>query len=117
MEKIMKIAITTSGKTWRDPIDIRFGRDKGFFIIDTETNETSYVDNSDNVDAAHGAGTSAAAAIINSGVKELITGKVGPNAASVLKTANIKVYGGIGYASIQEAYDRYKKGLLPEQNI
>lgn len=113
----MKIAFTTSGKTWRDPIDIRFGRAKGFFILDTETNETSYIDNSDNVDAAHGAGTSSAAAIVNSGVQELITGKVGPNAASVLKAAKIKVYGGIGYASIQEAYDRYKKGLLTEQII
>jgi predicted Fe-Mo cluster-binding NifX family protein len=111
----MKVAFTTSGKTWRDPIDIRFGRAKGFFIIDTETNETSYVDNSTNVDAAHGAGTSSASAIVNSGVQELITGKVGPNAASVLKVANVKVLEGIGYASIQEAYDRYKKGLLTVQ--
>jgi predicted Fe-Mo cluster-binding NifX family protein len=111
----MKIAFTTSGKTWRDPIDIRFGRAKGFFIIDTETNETSYIDNSGNADATQGAGTSSAAAIVESGIKELITGKVGPNAASVLKAANIKVLGGIGYASIQEAYDRYKKGMLTEQ--
>jgi predicted Fe-Mo cluster-binding NifX family protein len=113
----MKIAFTTSGKTWRDPIDIRFGRARGFFVVDTETNETSYVDNSANVNAAQGAGTSAAAAIVESGIKELITGKVGPNAASVLKAAHIKVYGGIGYASIQEAYERYKKGMLTEQML
>ena len=111
----MKIAFTTSGKTWRDPIDIRFGRAKGFFIVDTETNETSYIDNSDNVDAAQGAGTGAAAAIVESGIKELITGKVGPNAASVLKAAHVKVFGGIGYTSIQEAYNRYKRGVLTEQ--
>ncbi|HES58983.1 MAG: NifB/NifX family molybdenum-iron cluster-binding protein [Calditrichaceae bacterium] len=113
----MKVAFTAYGNSWRDLVDIRFGRAKGFFIIDTDTNETSYVDNSANIDAAQGAGTSSAAAIVNSGVQELITGKVGPNAASVLKTANIKVYGGIGYTSIQEAYDRYIKGLLTEQII
>lgn len=111
----MKIAFTTIGKNWRDPIDIRFGRAKGFFIIDMDTNETDYIDNSSNVDAAQGAGTSAAAAIAEAGVKELITGKVGPNAASILKAANVKVFGGIGYVSVQEAYDRYKKGLLTEQ--
>ena len=111
----MKIAFTAYGNSWREQIDIRFGRAKGFFVVDTETNETSYVDNSANVNAAQGAGTSAAVTIVESGVKELITGKVGPNAASVLKAAQVRVFGGIGYASIQEAYDRHKKGLLTEQ--
>jgi predicted Fe-Mo cluster-binding NifX family protein len=113
----MKIAITTSGTTWCDPIDIRFGRAKGFFIVDTENNETSYIDNSENVEAAQGAGTSAASALVNAGVKELITGKVGPKAASVLKAAQVKVFGGIGYASLEEAYDRYKRGMLVEQQL
>lgn len=111
----MKIAFTTSGKTWRDPIDIRFGRAKGFFIVDTDTNMTSYSDNSKNVQAAQGAGTSAAQAIAEAGVNILITGKVGPKAGTVLKAAGIKVLGGIGYTSIEEAYERYKKGMLSEQ--
>ncbi len=113
----MKIAFTAYGNSWREKVDIRFGRAKGFFVVDTETEETSFIDNSTNVEATHGAGTSAASAIVEAGVKKLITGKVGPNAASVLKTANIKVLGGIGYASIREAYDRYKKGLLVEQKL
>jgi len=113
----MKIAFTAYGNSWREQVDIRFGRAKGFFIVDTETNETSYIDNKENIAAAHGAGTGAAQAIVEADVKELITGKVGPNAGSVLKAAGIKVLGGIGYASIKETYDRYKKGMLTEQEL
>jgi predicted Fe-Mo cluster-binding NifX family protein len=112
----MKIAITSSGKTWRDPIDIRFGRAKGFFIVDTDTNETGYIDNTSNVNAAQGAGTGSARVLADAGISELITGKVGPNAAAVLKAANIKVWGGIGYASNEEAFNRYKKGMLTNQS-
>ncbi|MBD3223966.1 MAG: dinitrogenase iron-molybdenum cofactor biosynthesis protein [Caldithrix sp.] len=113
----MKIAFTTSGKGWKDPVDIRFGRAKGFFIVDTETNATDYIDNSENMDTAHGAGTNAAKSIIDAGVKVLITGKTGPKAGQVLKAGGVKVLGGIGYASLEEAYDRYQKGLLTEQPL
>lgn len=113
----MKIAFTAYGNSWREQVDIRFGRARGFFIVDTETNETSYIDNKENIAAAQGAGTSSAQAIVEAGVKELITGKVGPKAGSVLKAGGVKVLGGIGYASIKEAYDRYKKGMLTEQKL
>jgi predicted Fe-Mo cluster-binding NifX family protein len=113
----MKIAFTAYGNSWREQVDIRFGRAKGFFIVDTETEETSYINNVDNLEASHGAGTSAAAAIVEAGVKELITGRVGPNAAAVLKKENIKVLGGIGYTSIKEAYNLYKQNKLVEQTL
>ena len=113
----MKVAFTAQGKSWKDLIDIRFGRAKGFFIVDTESGETSFISNTENVEAAHGAGTSAAQSIASAGVQELVTGNVGPKAASVLKAAGIRVLSGIGYASIEEAYERYKRGNLTEQNI
>lgn len=113
----MKIAFTAYGNSWREQVDIRFGRAKGFFIVDTETNETSYIDNKENVAAAQGAGTSAAQAVVEAGVKELVTGKVGPKAGAVLKAGGVKVLGGIGYASIEEAYQRYKRGMLAEQEL
>ena len=111
----MKIAFTTYGNSWREQVDIRFGRAKGFFIVDTDTETTSYIDNSRNVAAAQGAGTSSAQAVADAGVNILITGKVGPKAGSVLKAAGIKVMGGIGYTTVEEAYERYKKGMLKEQ--
>lgn len=111
----MKIAFSAYGNNWREQVDVRFGRAKGFFVVDTTSNQTSYIDNTANVDAAQGAGTSSAQAIVEAGVRELITGNVGPKAATVLKAGGVKVLSGIGYASIEEAYDRYKKGMLTEQ--
>lgn len=113
----MKIAFTAYGNSWREQVDIRFGRAAGFFVVDTETMETSYIDNKENVAAAQGAGTGAAQAVVAAGVKELITGKVGPKAGAVLKAGGVRVLGGIGYASIKEAYERYKKGSLTEQML
>lgn len=111
----MKIAFTAYGNSWKEQVDIRFGRAKGFFVVDTETNATSFIDNTQNVEAQHGAGTSAARAVVDAGIQEIITGKVGPKAGSVLKSAGVKVLSGIGYMSIEEAYERYKKGDLTEQ--
>ncbi len=113
----MKIAFTTYGNDWKENVDIRFGRARGFFIVDDESGQTSYIDNKENVEAAHGAGTQAAKAIIDAGVGVLITGKTGPKAGQVLKSAGVNVFGGIGYATIEEAYDRYKKGMLTEQPL
>ncbi|MEJ2722362.1 MAG: NifB/NifX family molybdenum-iron cluster-binding protein [bacterium] len=74
----MKIAITASGNGWDKPIDSRFGRARGFFVIDTENDETSYIDNEENFQAAHGAGPSAAKSVIDAGVEIVISGELGP---------------------------------------
>jgi predicted Fe-Mo cluster-binding NifX family protein len=113
----MKVAFTAYGNGWKEQVDIRFGRAKGFFVVDTENDQTSYIDNSANVEAAHGAGTSASQAIVDAGVEILVTGKVGPKAGDVLKVGGVKVLGGIGYATIEEAYEKYKKGVLEEQQL
>ncbi len=111
----MKIAFSAYGNGWNEQVDIRFGRAKGFFVVNTDTDETEYLDNRANIEAEHGAGTSAAQMIVRNGISALITGKVGPKAGSVLKAAGVKIYGGIGYGSIKEAYEMFKKGLLVEQ--
>jgi len=113
----MKIAFTAYGNSWDEQVDIRFGRTKGLFIVDDQTEETEYLDNTENVLTQHGAGTNAAQAVSNAGVQILITGKVGPKAGQVLKASGIRVFGGIGYGSIREAYEQYKKGLLTEQYL
>ena len=113
----MKIAFSTCGNNWKEQIDIRFGRAKGFFIVDSDTDATEYLDNTVQVNSAQGAGTGAAQALAESGATVLVTGKVGPKAGQVLKAAGVQVYGGIGYASIKEAYEKYTKGLLTLQEI
>jgi predicted Fe-Mo cluster-binding NifX family protein len=116
-DKPMKIAFTACGNSWDEQLDNRFGRTKGFFIVDTDTDETLYIDNRDNLNAAHGAGTSAAQTLAEQGIKILITGQVGPKAGSVLKTAGITVLEDHNNDSIREAYNRFKNRLLNKQKL
>ena len=88
----MKIAISAGGQTLDSAFDSRFGRASGFVIFDTDTAETSYRNNAQNLEAAQGAGIHAAQNIAESGATVLITGHCGPNAFRVLKAAGIKVY-------------------------
>lgn len=108
----MKIAITASGNGWDEQVDSRFGRARGFFIVDTEDGATSFIDNDANVQVAHGAGTSAAKSVINAGVQVVISGDVGPKAAMVLESGGVKIVSGVTDVSIKEAYEQYQAGGL-----
>ena len=110
----MKVAIPATGDAWTALMDSRFGRARGFFIVDTETKETTYVDNEANVETGHGAGTSAAQSVVDAGVQLVITAELGPKAGSVLEAAGIKVLGGVKDVSIADAYDRYQEGSLED---
>lgn len=112
----MKIAFTSNGNGWNENIDIRFGRAKGFFIYDTETGLTNFLDNSECVDAAHGAGTASAKKIVDEKIDVLITGKVGPKADEVLKAGNVQIYTGVGYGTIEEAYKKFNDKKLELHN-
>jgi len=113
----MKVAIAAIGNSWKEKVDTRFGRAKGFFIVDTESNKTNYIDNSENVEVGHGAGTSAAQTVVEAGVNILLTNEVGPKAGSVLKAAGIKVLTGIENVTVEEAYNRYKNDQLKELSL
>lgn len=111
----MKIAFTSTGDSWKEKLDIRFGRAKGFFIYDTDSKNTKFINNSNNSETAHGAGTSAAKNIIEEEVEILITGKVGPKAEEVLKAGDVKIYNGIGYGNLEEAYMKFQNNKLVMQ--
>jgi predicted Fe-Mo cluster-binding NifX family protein len=113
----MRIAFSAAGNGWNEPMDTRFGRAGGFFVVDSYTKETSYIDNQANLDAGHGAGTSAAQLIVDAGVDVVVTREVGPKAGSVLKAAGIKAMCGAEGVSVKEAYDRFSKGSLQEQKL
>lgn len=111
----MKIAISAMGNGWDELVDPRFGRCQGFFIVDTDTEETTYLDNQANLEAEQGAGTGAARAVIDAGVQVVLTPRVGPKAAAVLRAAGIRMLGGMTTDSLQEAYEKYQAGALTEQ--
>ena len=108
----MKIAISSTGKDLDVQLDPRFGRCRYFIFIDPETMEFEASEN-EGLMAAGGAGVQAAQLIVQKGVKALITGNLGPNAASALSTSGIKVYMVSG-GTVKEAAEAYKSGTLKE---
>jgi len=87
----MKICITSLGKDLESEIDPRFGRCKYFIFCDTDTMQYEAVENSWR-DAQQGAGTQAGQFVASKGAKILITGKIGPGAERVIKSAGIKIF-------------------------
>ncbi|MBN2645759.1 MAG: NifB/NifX family molybdenum-iron cluster-binding protein [Desulfuromonadaceae bacterium] len=88
----MKIAVSATESTLSTPIDSRFGRAKQFLIVDTDSNALAVLPNTQNLNAAQGAGIQAAQNVVNAGVQAVITGNCGPKAFRVLKAAGIAIY-------------------------
>ena len=109
----MKIAITATGTTPESPLDARFGRAAYFLVFDPETNTWETVENTQNLNAAQGAGIQAAQTIVKAGAGALVTGHCGPKAFRVLAAAGIKVYN-TDASTITEALTRYRAGQLTE---
>ena len=109
----MKILLTAKGKQVSDKVDPRFGRAKFFILVDTETNETTAHDNSQNLNAAQGAGIQAAQGVVRLGAEAVISGNVGPNAFTTLNAAGIKVYL-CTQTTVDEAVRKFKAGELKE---
>ena len=68
----MKIAISSEGTSLESPVDPRFGRAKYFALVDTDTGECSFHDNTQNLNAPQGAGIQAAQAVANLGARSRI---------------------------------------------
>ena len=108
----MKLAVSATGKDLNCQIDPRFGRCQYFIFIDPETMEFEASENEGGM-ASGGAGGQAAQFIAQKGVKALITGNLGPNAASALSASGIKVYLVPG-GTVREVIEAFKEGKLRE---
>lgn len=106
----MKIAISVSENDISSKIDPRFGRAKGFLLVDSETEGFECITNH-NVDAPGGAGIQTAQMVVDRGAEAVITGNVGPNAYRVLEAAGVKVYTGAS-GSVEKALTDLKAGKL-----
>jgi len=107
----MKIAITTSGNDLSAPLDPRFGRAARFIIYETEAGTFERVDNSQNLNAAQGAGIQSAQNIASTGAQAVISGHFGPKAFRVLSAAHIAIYPSTA-ATVQDALDLFLEGKL-----
>jgi predicted Fe-Mo cluster-binding NifX family protein len=108
----MKIAISSTGKDLDCQIDPRFGRCQYFIFLDPETMEFEVSENQ-GLAAMGGAGVQAAQLVVQKGANALITGNLGPNAASALSASGIKVYLVPG-GTVKEVTEAYKSGTLKE---
>lgn len=107
----MKILITSEGSDIDQKVDARFGRARQFAVVDLESNEIVFVENTQNLNAPQGAGIQSAQTAARLGVGAVLTGNVGPKAFATLDAADIKVYTGIS-GTIREAIEQFKTGEL-----
>lgn len=107
----MKLALTAQGPHLDSALDPRFGRAKYFIVVDAGTGAFSAVDNSDNANAAQGAGIQAGKRVAGLGVDALITGHVGPKAFTTLKAGGLKIYTGAA-GTVADAVEQFKGGKL-----
>ena len=107
----MKIAFSASENTMDSPLDQRFGRAAMFIVYDTDKDTFTVVDNTQNLNAAQGAGIQSAQNVVNAGAKVLITGHTGPKAFRVLEAAKVETYL-CPSGTVQNALDAWKKGEL-----
>lgn len=111
----MKVAITASGEDLNSPVDRVFGRARYFVITDPEGRKVEVLGNSQNVNAAQGAGIQAARQIANKSVDILLTGNVGPNAFRALEAVSIRVYQfESDILTVRDALTAWKEGRLQE---
>ncbi len=109
----MKIAVPT-----KDNVDLevkvedRFGRAPYFAIIDGDSEEVKFVNNSAQK-AASGAGVQAAQLMADEGVEVLLAGNIGPKAYSGLEKAGIEMYH-VEQTVVEDAVANYKSGKLAE---
>ena len=108
----MKVAVSATGKDLNCQMDPRFGRCQYFVFVDPETMEFEAFEN-EGLMASGGAGVQAAQLVVQKGANALITGNLGPNAASALSASRIKVYLVPG-GTINDVIMSYKSGSLRE---
>ena len=111
----MKITVSAGGKSLDSDVDPRFGGSNGFILFDSETEETSYLDNSAQRDLAQGVGVKTAQMIAKAGAEVLVTGQLGPKAAQVLSKSGIKVYV-CSSGTVREAIQALENNRLEEMS-
>jgi predicted Fe-Mo cluster-binding NifX family protein len=107
----MKVAVSSTGESMDSGVDPRFGRAAAFVLVDTETGESTSMDNAAGARAAQGAGIQAAETVSRLGAECVITGHCGPKAFQTLNAAGIEVYTGAS-GTVAEAIAQLQAGDL-----
>lgn len=112
----MKIAVSSTGTDLNSEVDARFGRAKVFLIVDEESGSVEFVQNTQNIDAAQGAGIQSARTVAEAGAEVVLTGHCGPKAFKTLNAAGIKIVVGCS-GTVSKVLEQYRAGeLKPADN-
>ncbi len=109
----MKVVVTAGGPGLEDQFDARFGRAAYFIVCDLENDSRECHPNTQNLEAAQGAGIQAAQSVQRLGASALITGHVGPKAFKILDANGIKIFSATARTA-GEALSAYNNGLLSQ---
>jgi predicted Fe-Mo cluster-binding NifX family protein len=107
----MIIAVSASGQTLDAQVDPRFGRAAFFVAVDTESGAFQAHENTQNLNAAQGAGIQSAETVSRLGAEVVITGNCGPKAFRTLSAAGIKIVVGAD-GTVGSAVEAFKSGSL-----
>ncbi len=110
----MKLAITTSGTDLEAPVDVQFGRAKGFLIVDSETWRFQFLESREGSHAGLAAAIQAAGRMAAHDVQVVLTGHCDPIAIRALEAAGIRVCTGLAGGTVREAVERFNAGALQE---
>ncbi len=106
----MKIVVTSGGNTLDAPLSPVFGRCPVYIFVETDTLEYEAIANPA-VSAAGGAGIQAAQFVAQRDVAAVLTGNVGPNAFSVLRSAGVQIYLA-SPGTVRDAVQEFNQGNL-----
>ena len=107
----MRVAFPAESDDLDSVLESRFGRATGFAIVDSETLETTWVANTQNRQAAQGAGIQSAQHVLNAGADAVIAVNCGPKAFRVLTAGEVAVYS-TGKATLRSLIERLNAGDL-----
>ena len=97
-------------------LDPRFGRAFAFVIVDADTNTIIGELDNKTRDAAHGAGTGAAAMIANYRVSAVISGRFGPKAFRALQSLGVEMWTAPEGITVDEAVSQFVSGTLEQES-
>jgi len=115
--KMPIIAVSSEGPSMDDMVDPRFGRAGGFFVLNTETMESSYIDNGESQCRSQGAGIATAERVCEAGITAILSGFVGPKAFTALTGAGIKIYQDLENMTVREAIEKFTSGSISPATI
>ncbi len=108
---IKRVAVSTEGNNLDATVESRFGRASGFMIVDIDSMNAEFIDNTQSQSMAQGAGIQAAENIVDAGADAVLTGRVGPKATNALNAAGVFIAQDFAGMTIREAVKKFASSL------